>query len=52
MQTGKKDGQLTMHMAIDEKLKADLITPEEAYLKAHDKTRFKHLLKGQEPPPA
>lgn len=52
MQTGRKDGQMTMDMAIEEKLKAELITPEEAYLKAHDKTRFKHLLKNQEPPPA
>lgn len=44
MQTGRKDGQITMDQAIEEKLKADLITPEEAYLKSHDKSRFKHLL--------
>jgi len=50
MQTGRKDGQLTMDQAIEEKLKADLITPEEAYLKAHDKSRFKHLLSSDVPP--
>ena len=44
MQTGRKDGQMTMDQAIEEKLKADLVTPEEAYLKSHDKNRFKHLL--------
>jgi twitching motility protein PilT len=44
IQTSRKDGMITMDQAIEEKLKADLITPEEAYTKAHDKTRFKALL--------
>ncbi len=44
MQTGRKDGMITMDQAIEEKLKAGLITGEEAYLKSMDKTRFKHLL--------
>lgn len=50
MQTGRKEGMITMDQAIEEKLEADLITPEEAYIKAFDKTRFKHRLKPQEPP--
>ncbi|PKL78014.1 MAG: type IV pili twitching motility protein PilT [Candidatus Melainabacteria bacterium HGW-Melainabacteria-1] len=50
MQTGRKDGQMTMDQAIEEKLKAGLIEPEEAYLKAHDKGRFKHLLKPTDAP--
>ncbi|MBF2053624.1 MAG: type IV pilus twitching motility protein PilT [Candidatus Sericytochromatia bacterium] len=52
MQTGRKDGQLTMDQAIEEKLKAGLVTPEEAYLKSHDKSRFKHLLNNTDTPPA
>lgn len=48
MQTGRKDGMITMDQAIEEKLKADLITGEEAYLKAMDKTRFKHHLQKTE----
>lgn len=50
MQTGRKDGMVTMDQAIEEKLKAELITAEEAYLKAHDKSRFKHKLKEEAPP--
>ncbi|MGV3524594.1 MAG: type IV pilus twitching motility protein PilT [Candidatus Sericytochromatia bacterium] len=52
MQTGRKDGMVTMDQAIEEKLKAGLITAEEAYLKAHDKTRFKALLEAEKAPPA
>ncbi len=52
MQTGRKDGQLTMDQAIEDKLKAGIITAEEAYLKSADKNRFKHLLKTDEAPPA
>lgn len=48
MQTGRKDGQMTMDQAIEEKLKAGLVEPEEAYLKAHDKSRFKHLLTNKD----
>lgn len=51
MQTGRKDGQLTMDQAIEDKLKANIITVEEAYLKSTDKNRFKHLLKAEEAPP-
>lgn len=50
MQTGRKDGQMTMDQAIEEKLKAGLVDPEEAYLKAHDKNRFKHLLTNKDTP--
>ena len=48
MQTGRKDGMITMDQAIEEKLKAGLITGEEAYLKSMDKSRFKHLLNQTE----
>lgn len=44
MQTGRKEGMITMDQAIEEKLQAGLIEPEEAYAKALDKSRFKHLL--------
>ena len=48
MQTSRKDGMVTMDQAIEEKLKAGLITGEEAYLKAADKSRFKHLINQTE----
>jgi twitching motility protein PilT len=48
MQTSRKDGMVTMDQAIEEKLKAGLVTGEEAYLKATDKSRFKHLLNQTE----
>lgn len=49
MQTGRKDGMITMDMAIEQHMKNGLVTPQEAYLKAHDKTRFKHLLPKDAP---
>lgn len=52
MQTGRKDGMVTMDQAIEEKLKAGLITAEEAYLKSQDKSRFKALLDAEKAPPA
>lgn len=47
MQTGRKEGMITMDQAIEEKLQQGLIEPEEAYTKALDKSRFKHLLAKQ-----
>lgn len=44
MQTGRKDGMVTMDQAIEECLQAGLIEAEEAHLKAFDKSRFKHYL--------
>lgn len=45
LQTSRKDGMITMDAAIQEMLDKGLIEGEEAYLKAADKTRFKHLVK-------
>ncbi len=41
---GKADGMQFMDEAIWEKLCAGIVTPEEAYMKAIDKTRFKNFL--------
>ena len=39
---GKADGMQFMDEAIWDKLRAGIVTPEEAYMKAIDKTRFKN----------
>jgi twitching motility protein PilT len=44
MQTGKKEGMQLMDMAIEDLLKAQRITPEEAYLKSNNKSLFEKLL--------
>lgn len=41
---GKADGMQFMDEAIWDKLRAGIVTPEEAYMKAIDKTRFKNFL--------
>ncbi len=41
---GKSEGMQFMDEAIWEKLQAGLVTPQEAYMKAIDKTRFKKFL--------
>lgn len=41
---GKADGMQFMDEAIWDKLREGLVTPEEAYMKAIDKTRFKNFL--------
>lgn len=45
LQTSRKDGMITMDKCIQELLEKNLITPEEAYLKSHDKKMFAHLIK-------
>jgi twitching motility protein PilT len=45
MQASKKEGMITMDNSIMALLQKGIITPEEAYLKAHDKKTFDHLLK-------
>lgn len=50
MQTGKKDGMITMDQALLNLLMAKTISPEEAYSKAHEKAQFlPHLKDGQAP---
>ena len=44
MQTGKKDGMVMMDQAILEFLMKKVVTPEEAYAKAHDKNVFAQYL--------
>ena len=44
MQTGKKDGMIMMDQAILEFLMKKIVTPEEAYAKAHDKNLFAQYL--------
>lgn len=41
---GKAEGMQFMDEAIWDKLRAGIVTPEEAYMKAIDKTRFKNFL--------
>ena len=41
---GKAEGMQFMDESIWEKLRAGMVTPEEAYMKAIDKTRFKKFL--------
>lgn len=41
---GKSEGMQFMDEAIWDKLRAGIVTPEEAYMKAIDKTRFKNFL--------
>ena len=47
LQTSRKDGMITMDKCIQELLEKELITAEEAYLKAHDKKMFAHLIKNE-----
>ena len=44
MQASKKDGMLTMDASIMDLVQRGIISPEEAYLKAHEKKTFEHLL--------
>ena len=46
IQTSRKDGMITMDQKILELLDKELVTVEEAYVKANDKKTFAHLLKG------
>ena len=41
---GKADGMQFMDESIWDKLRAGIVTPQEAYMKAIDKTRFKKFL--------
>jgi len=52
MQTARREGMVTMDQAIEEKLAAGLIEPQEAYVKAHDKNRFKRFLESEAATPA
>jgi twitching motility protein PilT len=45
IQTGKKDGMQLLDQHILEYLMSDQITPEEAYMKSHNKSAFKQYLK-------
>jgi len=45
MQTGKNQGMQTMNEHLFHHVKSDLVTPEEAYMKASDKTGFREMLK-------
>lgn len=49
IQTGKKDGMQLMDQHILEYLMSDQITPEEAYMKAHNKQAFRQYLKEAPP---
>lgn len=44
IQTGKRDGMITMDDALMALLEAKTVTPRDAYLKAQDKKRFEPLL--------
>lgn len=44
MQTGKKEGMVTMDESLSELVKMHVVTPEAALLKAHDKKRFEEML--------
>jgi twitching motility protein PilT len=46
IQTGKKYGMQLLDDAIWELLNRGLISPDDAYMKANDKTRFRPLLKA------
>ncbi|MEE9394798.1 MAG: type IV pilus twitching motility protein PilT [Planctomycetota bacterium] len=46
MQTGKKDGMITMDAALAELVEKKLISAEDALLNAHDKTYFQRQLMG------
>jgi len=45
IQTGKKYGMMLLDDAIQELLNKGWISPDEAYMKANDKQRFRQLLK-------
>ena len=47
IQTGKKDGMQLLDQAILEFLMSDQITPEEAYMKCHNKAAFRQHLKEE-----
>ncbi len=47
IQTGKKDGMVLMDQAILDLLMKKIITPEEAYAKAHNKAEFLPYLEGR-----
>lgn len=49
IQTGKKDGMQLLDQHILEYLMSDQITPEEAYMKSHNKTAFKQYLEDAPP---
>jgi len=47
LESGRGQGMQLMDDSILEKLKAGLVSPNEAYMKASDKSRFEHLLGGR-----
>ena len=49
IQTGKKDGMITMDQALLDLVNKKIVTPEDAYSKAQDKALFLPLLKGGAP---
>ncbi|HUF12284.1 MAG TPA: type IV pilus twitching motility protein PilT [Longimicrobiales bacterium] len=50
MQTGRKDGMVTMDQSLLTLLGSGTITPEDAYAKGQDKSAFLEYLKGEPPP--
>ncbi len=49
IQTGKKDGMQMMDQAILDYLMKKVVSPEEAYMKAHNKSEFLPYLQGKAP---